>query len=285
MDVKKFVETLVPLDLILIQGSSPFAKLIENGSEIMRSDGRFSHCGLVVNRAVCLDMRLDMRPDMRPDVRPDVRSDMRPDLDQNELFLMEATISVCEKTPNAITGTYSFGAQIRRMEDILSELIADGQGVAVCHLKDNPYVAATQSDDPAEIAKIQDAMSKIYKMYFAHDMTIYELNIFALLGTIFPTVRALRDRIDEWHDKANNPHPWLFCSELTCIVYRDLGLLDQSIDVQAYLPVDFTKPADGNEVFSIVEPPIFLKKIEIAQTAKCCLKCTQYVRRVHCSLM
>lgn len=96
------------------------------------------------------------------------------------------------------------------------------------------------------------------------DKSIYDLNIFSLLGTIFPSLRHLRDDVDKQFAFISTNHPWLFCSEIICIIYKKLGLLDNDIDTQAYLPVDFMNPKEHNKVNSIMKlPPVFLKQIHV----------------------
>ncbi len=239
--IKNFVDELLPLDLILIRGTTAFAKLIESGSAFMRGNGQFSHCGLVVNREIC------------PSISPvNIESDQQP-------LLMEVAISTIDETLNLETGRVSLGAQVRDIEKVFEEVLESGGSVAVCHLKKNPYTEALKCNNKLKVEKIKAVLCQEYTRYFANDKSIYDLNIFALLGTIFPSVRHLRDNIDAMFSFVRKHHPWLFCSELACIIYRDLGLLDNNIDTQAYLPVDFVNPGKNNEVFSIMElPPIFL---------------------------
>lgn len=239
--VKKFIKQLVPLDLILIQGITPFSRLIEGGSELLRGNGQFSHCGLVINKDLCSDVNFQ---------------------DEKTLLFMEVSVSIGEKAKNLETGRFSFGAQVRVLEDVLVEFLDSGAGIAVCHLKHNPYTEAKKSGDVKKIDFIRKTMNDIYMAYFIHDQSVYELNIFALLGTIFPSVRSIRDDLEKRTEFIREEHPWLFCSELVCIIYKDLGLLDNDIDAQAYLPVDFINVGDHNKVNSIMElPPIFLKQI------------------------
>jgi hypothetical protein len=248
VDIKKFMEGLVPLDLILIQGVMPFSKLILNGSELIRGNGQFSHCGLVINKEVC----------------PAIHAE-----DTAKLLLMEVTVSVMEKTKDIETGKFSLGSQIRDLEKVLEELLAEGAGVAVCHLKQNPYTIAKNKQDDFKITCIQMIMDEAYEAYFADNKSVYDLNIFSLLGIIFPSVRYLRDNIDELFAFVRKEHPWLFCSELICIIYKDLGMLEKDIDTQAYLPVDFVDTGKSNAVNSIMElPPVFLKQIHTPNTAE-----------------
>lgn len=231
MNIDEFIKTLVPLDLILIQGISPYSDLVRNGSELLRGDGQFSHCGLVINKDIC----------------PEIKTEL------TDLLFLEVTVSTTSKVKNLETGCFSFGAQIRDLKAVLQELIETGCGVAVCHLKNNPYHINKE--------KTRMVLQEVYENYVENDKSIYDLNIFALLGTVFPSVRFLRDSVDRTMHFITKNHPWLFCSELVCIVYKELGLLEPHIDVQDYLPVDFADVGE-NEVSSILElPPVFLKRI------------------------
>ncbi len=241
-DIKKFMNNLVPLDLILIQGTAAFSKLIEKGSKIIRGSGQFTHCGLVINKKIC----------------PNIKSKYA--IKEEELLFMEVTVSIINEVPNIETGGVSLGAQVRILSDVLEELLEQGAGIAVAHLKENPYTQAAARNDNFKIEQICHIISMNYEKYVTGNNSIYDLNLFSLLGTIFPSVRGLRDKIDDITSFIQDKYPWLFCSELICIIYRDLGLLDKNIDVQAYLPVDFVHPGEENVVHSIMElPPVFLR--------------------------
>jgi hypothetical protein len=82
-------------------------------------------------------------------------------------------------------------------------------------------------------------------------------------------MRGARDDVDKMFAFVQKNHPWLFCSELVCIVYRRLDILNNDINVQNYLPVDFVQPGAENEVYSIMQlPPIFLKQIEVVSATR-----------------
>lgn len=253
-DIDDFLGKLNPLDLILVDGITPFSKLIKKGSKLVKGNGQFSHCGLVINKEIC------------PEIDAEVEDDYP--------LLMESTVSIFGEVPDIETGKFSLGAQIRDLREVIKELLADGGSIAVCHLKKNPYVEAKSQNDEVKIESIKKAIDSIYNTYF-EEKSIYELNIFSLLGTIFPSVRPLRDATDKMMKFITENHPWIFCSELVCIVYRDLDLLEDDIDTQAYLPVDFvssidfTNPQKTDVVNSIMDiPPIFIKYTSV-ENKKC----------------
>jgi len=251
LHIKKFLKNVKPLDLLLIQGVTNFSTLIMSGSEVMRGNGSFSHCGLIVNREICekfliYEERLTAPYRKNPD----------------ELFLMEIIVSpvgdLFEKDKD-----FSVGSRIVPLEEIVGEFIRAGCGVAYCALKDNIYENAIKNDDIKTINQIKEVLFTCYKQYFHKNKTVYDPNIFSLLGTIFPSVRYIRDEIDGAFEFIRDYHPWLFCSEFVCIAYRDLGILKEDIDVQNYLPIDFVHPGKDNEVYSIVKlPPVYLKRID-----------------------
>jgi hypothetical protein len=231
MSVDEFLSKVKPLDLIMIQGYTPYSEIISATSVLSRGNGSFTHCGIVVSNEVC-------------------------DIDISGLCIMESTVTTPDQTRDVLTQRFSYGAQIRDLKKVIEEILEKGGGIAVCRLKNNPY-----DSNKEEVKKI---MTKIYNEYFRENVALYELNIFSLFSTVFPSAKGIRDNIDEFFEFTTEKHPWIFCSEIVCIIYRDLGLLDKDIDVQIYLPVDFVDVGEDNEVNSIfVLPPEYLRKIDI----------------------
>lgn len=246
MEFDEFISISKPLDIILVRGSTPFSKLIEKGSEISRGYGEFSHCGLIINKDIC----------------PDVNSS-----DEN-LLIMEVTVSALDNVTSIETGKYSFGCQIRDMHDMIKEHLDNGHEVALCKLKNNPYLNSLEEKNNTELTRLRNILNEVHTSYITHK-SIYDPNIFSLLGTIFPSMRGLRDVTEEATEFIRKKHQWVFCSEFICVVYRDIGLLLPDTDVQAYLPVDFVNPGSYNEVNSIMQlPPIFCKAIQQIDSKK-----------------
>jgi hypothetical protein len=237
MDLDAFMDMLNPLDIILVQGTSPFSKLIQSGSSVMRGNGQFSHCGMVINKDICPSINV-----------PD-----------NRLLFLESSVNIYDETLDIETGEFSLGTQIRDLRLVLKECLKNGIGIASCPLKNNPYLEAKTEDDKKII---RDAISNIHKNYFVERKSLYELNIFSLLGTIFPSVRQTRDNVDKIFSFVTENHPWMFCTEIICLIYQNIGIVEKNIDIQAYLPVDFVHPGKDNILHSIMKlPPVFLKEI------------------------
>jgi hypothetical protein len=240
-DIDAFLKHVAPLDVILFQGISPFSDLIRNGSELIKGNGDFSHCGLVVTKQICQDIKVE---------------------DESQLLLMEITVSIGEKVKDIETGRFTLGSQVRDLRAVLEETSAEGIGSAVCKLRNNPWVQYTESKNLAQLEQINKILCDVYQTYIRDNKSIYDPNLFSLLGTIFPSLRGIRDRVDDMFSFVRSHHPWLFCSELICIVYRNLGLLNQNVDVQSYVPVDFVTPGNDNALYSIMHlPPIFFVQI------------------------
>jgi hypothetical protein len=241
MNLDIFLDSLKPLDLILVQCTSQFAQIIQAGSKVVKGDGSFAHCGLIIDTNIC------------------------PSLDVGETtdkFILESTCTYFDKTVDAETQELVFGTTVRRADLVLQEFLENGYGVAKCSLKNNPFLKG----DEKEKEKIKQVMINIHKNYLVKK-SLYELNIFSLIGALFPSVSPIRDNVEKLTNFVTKKHPWLFCSEFICIIYRDIGVLDKNIDVEKYVPADFSTLERVNLVNSIMHlPPIFLKKINTKST-------------------
>lgn len=94
-----------------------------------------------------------------------------------------------------------------------------------------------------------------------------KFNLISLLAVIFPSLRKLRDVVEEicidgykiYRLIANTQGQppvasWVFCSEFVAIVYKKLGLLSKPIDVRNVAPVDFICMRNDNGL--LIEAPI-----------------------------
>ncbi len=250
---QEFIALLEPLDLILVQGVTPFSELIMGGGAALRGNGEFSHCALVINKEICPDIVLDAH------IPPDT------------LLLMDVNIAIFEETKDIESGKISFGGQIRDLDKLITEWTAHGCGIAVCKLKNNPFTNAIKCGDSDEIINIRHKMSKIYNKYLKMgEASVYELNIFALLGTIFPQVHDIRNKVNNIQLFLDE-HPWVFCSELVCIIYQELGIIKTSADPETFVPVDFVDS-------SIMQlPPVYMAKLNQTTTSSVYTKVIEWI--------
>lgn len=233
-EISEFIDRARPLDLVFIAGDTLFSTLILEGSAYLRGNGEFSHCGIIVNRDLC----------------PRIKTE------SDDLLLMEVTVSTADHTKSIETGQSSIGGQVRSLRDVLMEYSEKGMRIALGRLKNNPYISGVNDGvDGADGCDVRSVLCDVYNDYICDDKSVYEPNILALLGTVIPGVRMLRDEVDRLFSDVREKCPWLFCSELICIIYCNLGLLPNDIDKQAYLPVDFIIP--DSQVYGLIEMPLF----------------------------
>ena len=113
-------------------------------------------------------------------------------------------------------------------------------------------------------------MTAIYSTYKAR---IYNVNCLDLCAAAFKCLRPIRDKLDEivicdrkilnnmatnkplTHGTTYNPFGWIFCSQLIAICWKQIGVLNSSIDPRDWLPISCLGTTDYK---CIVYEPIFI---------------------------
>ena len=253
VEYDKIKENFAPLDLILFQGSEPVSKLIGFLELETLGNGDFSHVGLLVNSEI-----LPTIPQLQP----------------GRWYVWESTFSATEGfmkkfsdgVANITTGEGKFGVQIRDFIDVCTSYQKDGK-VAWAKLINNPW--ENTKDRKALINKV----TSIHELY---GNRTYNANFLALLASIFPCLRKIRDNFEELlvdghsiltsmklvKDDPSNPGVigWLFCSQLVALIYQRLGLIPPEIDPDNVVPVDFLG-YDSDGMVNLVNKPVYIEAV------------------------
>jgi hypothetical protein len=64
----------------------------------------------------------------------------------------------------------------------------------------------------------------------------YDVSVIDLFSAVYKPLRPLRRLVRKFRKYAND---WQFCSELCCNVYKDFGILNETINAENVLPCDF----------------------------------------------
>jgi len=217
------------LDLVLFKGDDFISRSIRCAEDLSRGNSDFSHCGIIITRRL-----LDIQ-----------------ELEPEKLYVLESTTARDPASVNVVTGKSKFGVQIREFEALKTSYLKEaGSKIAICKLKVNPFTINPE--------KTKKEFVKIYNKYAN---SLYELNIFALLGTFIPCMVRPRNFLDRMvvHGERilfkQMEFETVFCSELVTIIYTGLGMIGE-IDPETIMPVDFL---DSKRFPNLIDSPIYLK--------------------------
>jgi len=218
------------LDLVLFKGDDFISRSIRCVEDLSRGNSDFSHCGIIVSKRL-----LNIQ-----------------ELEPEKLYVLESTTARDPESVNVVTGKPKFGVQIREFEALKTSYLKEsGSKIAICKLIDNPF-----SSNPDRTKR------EFVKIYNKYANSLYELNIFALLGTFIPCMIRPRNFLDRMviHGEKilfkQMEIETVFCSELVCIIYSGLGIITGSPDPETIMPVDFL---DRERFPNLIESPRYLK--------------------------
>jgi hypothetical protein len=114
---------------------------------------------------------------------------------------------------NAETGGVIFGVQVRVLEDIISGYLTYPRAnIGVCRLINNP-TEMRSDESPIQYArrahKFKALVNDAYDKYQGNP---YNGNPLALVGSLFPKLRSLRNASEEIIKLFTDVNKWVFCS-------------------------------------------------------------------------
>ena len=219
-----------PLDVILFKGNEFVSKMIRKleRSKIKSNYVQYSHCALVVSRDLLNDYRLD----------------------PSKLYVFESTMSGHYGNDiYNVDGNAFLGCQLRCLDDLVHAFDKPAKtAVAWLKLKNNPF------RDPESK---QQTIEKFRQIYDTYNGRKYNINFISLLATVYTSLRPFRRPIN----KLFKTKDMIFCSQLVAIVYKELGIIPESVNPQNVLPVDLIPSIDKDN-----EIPISLMKFPVRIT-------------------
>jgi hypothetical protein len=237
--IDEFLYNVRPLDLLVFKSGDNVSKLIRYLQKIKTGSGSISHTELAISKRYC----------------PEIRTlEKNPNLDK--LYSWGSTMSgpLNDGVYNAETGESAFGVQIRSLKELARSYLENkGANIGVCKLLINPIdfnygyplyenITYENSEESAQnefdnrIKKLKSDLSKTYLKYYNVN---YDANLLSLFASIFPKLRIFRNKTEIMIGKFTNIDKWIFCSQLVCLIYKEIGIIDYYVDDRNVLPVDF----------------------------------------------
>lgn len=237
--VTGFVKKIRPFDLLVFRGADGVSSLIGRLEERATGKGSVSHVEVAINREWCSKIK-PLHSELETDTLDDVTT----------MFSWGSTLSgpLNDGAYNAETNKATFGVQLRVLEDLIASYLKNPDAnVGYCRLLHNPI--ARRSDESAIDYKLRcgELKLRVDRAYNEYSGRTYNANPFALLGSMFPTLRPLRNASDDILEKLTGDK-WLFCSEFVALLYQSIGVITDSTDgvddgkllnAGDVLPIDF----------------------------------------------
>lgn len=259
--ISEFVAKVRPLDLLVFRGAEGVSNAITKLEKLETGSSAISHVEVAITREWCAKIK-------------SIRAKTKIADTDHTLFSWGSTMSgpLNDKVDNAETGGSTFGVQIRVLEDLVREYVSSpGANVGVCRLLDNPTEKRRDETVEEYALRAKELKKKIAAAYDEYNGRQYDANPIALLGSLFPSLRPLRNATEEVLGKFSKANSWLFCSEFAAALYVYLGIINDETDgvvdgkaprPEDVVPVDFLGvDEDKNGIVKpICEiPPVWVK--------------------------
>ena len=259
-------DKMCTFDLLLFRGTDAISGAISRIERAKTGYGDYTHVGIVV-RGI----------DLVPAIEAEGEDKW---LKSDAVYVFESTISG-EMADGCmdVHGESHLGVQLRVLDDVVAHYDRPAKSrLAWCSMQD--------SKRPACCAVQVDLRSAVRAAFEKYRGLRYDLSAVDLAACAFPSMRCLRNskafsrvrdligRVVYSSKRADGAKgadndiisKWQFCSELAANIYRDLGILPQTVEPQNVMPVDFltddrngrkTYDADGQVPVLFAEPVAF----------------------------
>jgi hypothetical protein len=236
-EIEHVMESIRPLDLILFSGNTILSKTIKMVERKKYGIGNVSHIGMVIDKLVL----------------PHIKQ-----INDYKMYIWESTSSKC-----AITGKHKlkdifnksrFGVQIRDLEQVVTCYINSGGRVFWGKLKNNPTKIRENETEREYQDRIEILNTKFKMIYDVFGKSSYNLSLIDLGASVYGWMRPLRKLKNYIQRKRKNKPCPLFCSEFIAIIYKEIGVIDDNVEPQNIVPVDFLGVTEKGI-------PLILKKI------------------------
>lgn len=213
-----------PLDLLLFAGDEFVSKMIAQVESLVVDERVtkyeiWTHVGVLINTQVC-----------------HIKNGI-----QGEWYVYEITMSgklAGDETPDVETGNFRFGTQVRRLRDVLHTYKGE---IAYCSLNNNPVLKKEDEDDSSYLNRIHVLRERITDFKKKYYNVHYQYEILRLFATAFTSLRFFRKFLPISRN-------WIMCSALITELYKEIGVLDDSVERENVLPQDFLGFDKDNEI-------------------------------------
>lgn len=229
-------------DLLLFRGTDSISSAVMRVEKAKTGCGDYSHVGLVVRGT-------DLMPAKEGEEKW---------LNPNSIYVFESTVSgnLADGCPD-VHGESHVGVQLRALDDVVAAYDKPADAcLAWCSLLDDKRTPCIVDD--AERAKVCRIAYEKYRGLR------YDMSAVDLAACAFPSMRRIRNskafsrvrdaisRVLYSSKRASGAEgndndiisKWQFCSELAANIYKDLGVLAESVEPQDVMPIDFLTRAD-----------------------------------------
>jgi hypothetical protein len=236
-------------DLLLFKGSNFVSDIIVKveGHED-HVDAKWSHSGLCIQGKHLL---------------PFVRDSEIPWLRAEKLYVLESTMSgPLSDGVYDVEGRSHLAVQLRDLDQVVQATLASSSSLAWCALKPSLRKNFFSAEEEKEEKLFRTSVRREYDKYLGlgYDASAVDLAAAADSSVHFGKfLRWLRDswafqccrnifgylwgfeRVVDGADlpRDNEPSHWMFCSELVCNVYRDIGIVPTTVVPGDVMPQDF----------------------------------------------
>ena len=249
-----------PFDLIAFRGEGIISDTISSAQSHIVGVGSFSHVGMVVTSDILPYFNVNGEKIY---------------LDPGKIYIFESTTAYNlngDIVPDITTGLKAIGVQIRDLKEVIPRYItSDSCRVAWCKLLKNPL------DQIGNESTSNTISERFQECFLKYQGRMYELSLIGLLSSGVPSFRKLRTLRENIYNKMysilryfglvrpNNvgPSGWQFCSELVANIYKEFGIIPETIDPKNVMPIDFFG-CDEDGLPIVIETPVFIKDFTIA---------------------
>jgi hypothetical protein len=201
------------LDLIFFRPEkSHISNIIGKVQEITLGCGDWTHVGIALNYNVlpyCLEL----------------------DKNKKSIFIWESTINLKK-----------IGVQINNLSiytNKFSDTKFNGK-IAIGKLINNPAKRLKNESDIDYFNRLSPIRKIVTNLYLKTVGTPYACGLCNLCGSLFKCIRPLRELTFKSNFlKKISGKEWLFCSQLACMLYHDLGIIDKKVKAMDTVPMDF----------------------------------------------
>jgi hypothetical protein len=227
-----------PLDLICFRGNEFVSNTISKVQKLAFGNGDWTHVGIIIT-ADLLNFK---------------------NSNPNKLYIWESTMSgsLGDGVNNIETDKGFFGVQIRDFEKVINKYIKDDiTKIGWCKLLNNPY--ELKNNEPLDEYRKRLNIIKLIlqNFYNKYGKSKYDYKILTMFKTIFPFINKIKFLKKLFH--TNN---MFFCSELVATIYKEIHILDESIDPESIAPIELLGYTNDN-LGKIVNEPIIICKSKI----------------------
>jgi hypothetical protein len=220
-----------PFDLIFFRGGDFISDIIANVQNKSFGNGEWTHVGLVLTRDI---LKFKGK--------------------KNNIYVWESTMS--GKMGDGVNNIYNkghFGVQIRDLDSVIEGYLkVKKTKIGWCKLINNPFDKKENESDILYQKRISNIKKIIKNFYYKNKNSSYDYTLKTFLKTIFPRLSKIK-----FINKILHTDNKYFCSELVAEIYKQINVLDETIDPENIAPIELLGYSNDG-IGKIVDEPLLL---------------------------